>query len=291
MSGITLAGGTFNIRGFRNSFPAVKDWMTVNSLDFAVITETQLMDDMLPLNRDEWLQDVIRQPSTGKQGRAHGGLALMANPASTHKILRLRVDPQGRFGVWEICGIIVIGVYLAPSLEPEEFQAVLDDTAVSLHGTHQAAMVLGDFNALLETKGTMAGGPDHRGRILQTWARTNCLTIERPPGRRVATTSAGNWLDYILTNEVFTGCRRITQTDESYAGLSDHLPIHTTVHGLMLEREVTVLSVDDNQRWKLTKLHNHKTRGKYKDELDNRFKEALPVLKAKASTVTEALRV
>ena len=276
---VETLGGTWNIRGFRNSFRNVTEVMQANKIDWLVVTETHLQPETLPLDRNRWLQHSATRPLATtadgfrRAGRHHGGICFIANPAIVKNMAVIATDPQANFVVYELNGLRIIGVYLPPSLDIAAFSDYLDKIGDHLPtDPNQPAIITGDFNLSMEWEGNNLRDCA-RGRILKDYLDLHALTPATPDDGNFGTTLAQEprWYDLCLLNAKASALMTGHQHYQNYRGYSDHIPVATRLDLPVAERQHIEEPVPTNLRFKITKLEDPQIASKHLEMLEQQM--------------------
>lgn len=261
---VELSGGTWNIRGLRFDYNNVQDFMNACKVDWLVITETHLMPGTLPLNRDRWLLHSATRPVNTvdgfiRAGRNHGGIGFMARPSIVKRMVITHQHPNASYVVYNLNGMVIIGVYLEPNMDIQTFGETLESIGDYLpEDPTTPAVITGDFNLSLAWDDN--GIRDcQRGRALRTFLEHHNLTPALPHDNNYCTTTAQQttrWLDLCLLNDnayqSLAQCKHIHQ----YCAYSDHVPVVCTFNLNDTARPPTITTTATNRRYKLTKLED-----------------------------------
>jgi hypothetical protein len=279
---------TYNVCGLRFKYPYVRRFMREQGVDVLLATETQLMENILPLDRDKWIVSIVRQPRRADQpGRAHGGLALICDPTTCRDIKEVEIDSQGRWASYEVNGIRIIGVYIAPSITGEEEKRVIKEIGEKVPRKAEGELdegkptiILGDFNARVAKRhGEQSNG---RGRLLvSTMAEVGMEIIRPREGPEMySSTQGGQWYDLVMGNLAVRQLNHRVIHYHGWIGITNHCPVELTMEMLpRREQRRQIAPVDENIRWKTVKLENSLIKQEYRSELDRRMEELLPELR------------
>lgn len=286
-------GGIWNVQGLQRKYPEVQRWMKTNKISWLITTETWLGEEandfQRPWDCDENLVSLVPgKKDKSKAGRSHRGLALIINNQTDLKRQHVKVLHTGEsrlWCIWSIREVIVVGIYLPPSLTMEEYQDELRqaiNTAKTLAETRMIILA-GDFNANVKHR-TFRGNV--KGNFLIEETTNQGIQIIEPENEHFATTicrsgSSNRWKDIFFASQSHQDSIQSCHIDESMDWLSDHYPVSISyLHHDTIEHN----TVDNNTqliRWKWAALRdNHTIRERFVQTLDQKLH------KFKALTVT-----
>lgn len=292
LEGGTCRGGIFNIQGLMFNYPDTATWMETEKLHWLVLTETWLARTgpftVYPVNSDEKLVSLVeekRSPTDRSHGR--GGLALLVEPNYFTNVEVIANDKtKGRWGVWRLDNLIIIGVYLAPSLtltDVRNCRKQIDDVLDNYldkqmdkgEDVNQLKIIYcGDFNARLPHHQFVS---NDRGSLIEDWIEDRQLSLVYPDETDFSQwlTTAGSdietryaWYDLFFTNG--SACDVSVFTDRKETGLSDHYPVILSYPKCWNGATHQSSPREPVLRFKVNRLKDLNIRNKYVEEVRKR---------------------
>lgn len=213
-----LIVGTFNVRGLKTKEHSVTEWIRVQNIAVAALTETWITpgDDI-----DESITEYTAMETTIRNGKGYGGVALCIHPLLKYSLLAKKSCPQYQYIAVKAAGIIIVGLYISPSAPVGVAQTCL---AEILSVTGQMVIIAGDLNGKNTDWNTTS---NTRGILLKRWALQHKWKINAPSAPTFipppSTGHSPSTIDIMLIKGLES---ERTEVDHGiWDGCSDHLPI------------------------------------------------------------------
>ena len=255
---------TWNASGLRYNLDRLVEWMQVESVDLAFVTETWFRSDRAVPRICQNFSATCSNLNIGAS-RGKNGISVIINPRSVTKfeienMVKLNSDnDQGCYLLIQIADIKILTIYYPPStLHP--IDQWLDETLDKLSiNTSENLIILGDFNARCTEWGDFMSNPI--GHALRVWAIDRELDrLDPGPTPTFRSHRGSSIVDHIFCNIDTSEC----YVSEGMAELSTHRPVVATIH---LDRD-TVRLLPTRMRLCTENLRNEEIRESFKIRTD-----------------------